>query len=278
MVSMLYKDLTTINNTIHKLAKFYKQEEKKLDEHVWFVINSISCCIYNSIDNNIVSSKNFYAYDIFPCHAINPYTKTFHEINFKYAPTKIINCDSTEKLEKIMIELLSSNMISKTEFNRKIYIDANATEKILSSYLSKSVKDNGILANKTTFVNIYNLYKKMEDNLPKRNLFFYFINPDNKVNSRYNKNIKLLPILTIKIGAFYSFAEKALDIVNYTIDTFNALKFKYLKQTVFNTTERVKFRFGEDYVYNFVNVLFDNEIVMDLLGIFIVDKLVHEYF
>jgi len=278
---MLYNDLVLLNNKLSNLAHKIKKKLSKIANDYYCDVFTTSDCIIYDFTNNITlgyyidyytntntDTKHFIAY--------NPFTKQKLLIKPEYLDRITNNFTNIADLSYAIGNLLVGNKVENLDLQNNIYINVNIIKGILLEFLSKFNQIVHNFTDESYFENIYTLYQTLQNNLPKDKIYFYFIN--DKDFDLLTENSKLLPFSAIVIEIVQYLDNEISGIVNYVSKTINKLNFDYLKPlSVWYTIGEIEDVYSDIYLEYNINIAFDNEIIMDLIGIFALDESVIGY-
>lgn len=273
---MLYKDLVLLNNELSNLVHKIKKRLRKTANDYYFDVFTTSDCIIYDFTNNITlgyyidyyintntNTKHFIAY--------NPFTKQKLLVEPKYLDRITNNFINIVDLIYAIGNLLVGNKVEHLDLQNNIYINVNIIKGILLEFLSKFNQIVHNFTDESYFENIYTLYKTLQNNLPRDKIYFYFINDQDF--DLLTENSKLLPLSAIVIEIVQYLDNEISDIINYISKTINKLNFDYLKPLfVWYTVGEIEDIFSNTNLEYNINIAFDNEIIMDLIGIFALDE------
>lgn len=271
---MLYRDLVLLNNTLDNLATTLRKKLRKMINNGYIDIYTTSDCFIYDFTNKITigyyvnpETQYYIAY--------NPFTKHKLLLDPRYIEKIENNITNIVDLDYLIGNLLIGNYVDSYNLQENIYINTHAIKGILLQFLSKFNQIEHNFTSETYFENIYMLYKTLQNNLPKDRLYFYSITDTDY--ELITENSKLLPFSAIMISTNYNLFNEILDITNYVSEKINSIKFKLLKPLY--VTDTVD-RFEDDYdiiLEYSIHIIFNNEIIMDLIGINILDESIINY-
>lgn len=271
---MLLKDLKLLNKTLLKIVRILRQEKRRLLKEQKFraEINiNVDACIYDYVNNILVKPEKQYSSQIDYFIAFNPYTKEIIKIDQKHEQIFKGRIIGTRIVIDTIKELLTHNFSRFINPQKNIYINAELLDYFLCRIFMRVKNAGQELTDESYFTNIYSAFKLMESNMIKNLLFFYYPDVNHQAN-RLTNNLKFVPLLMIKFRVKQDYIDKiSNDILVNIINIIKSTEFEVLQPIVYNEIKHEIINY-ETYNDFCINVLFDNNIVMDLVGI----QVVHE--
>lgn len=274
---MLYRDIVLLNNALDNLVvKLRKKLRKELNidysDHLE-VYTSSDCLVYDFTNKAAIGycadpDADYYI-------AYNPFNKRkllLNTIDLRLMDNNII---SITELEYLIGNLLTGNNVKDFDLQKNIYININILKGELLQFFSKFNQIEHNFTDETYFETLYMLYKTLENNLPKDKLFFYFIVDDDY--ELLTKNSKLLPFSTITISTNYNLFLELPYIKEFIWESLNSVNFEYLKPLfIADNITNLEDEYHAILEYN-IDIVFDNEIITDLIGVSILDRSMMNY-